>query len=301
MARIYNSYDKPFLLDEAKLRRIKSLIDEKYAELQLTPKYKFEVYTVGQRNYTYNDLDALLSLDNSKKERIKDLFLTCTHGDIESAKNEDKDRIEIHFHGGFNTSMCLIIRDENTKWANEVNAVLDEQIDRTVQIGVMTRISHQKWPIAVIILIAILLGSMFSSGKNSGKNSFTLEASDVTKLESILSDTSTTNQEKADDAILLFAQRALENANAENASLWHRMLSDWTTVFLLIPPAIIIISLLYVAFMCYPSAVYFWGDAKDWFKSIENRRRTVWSVIIVSTIMGILGNLFVVGLENLIR
>ena len=303
MARIFKSYEEPFVIDEAKLRRIKGILDDKLGAPETTLRYKFDINTISSRHYTFSDIDELFHLDNSNKERVQDVFLICTLVKDGAAPDEEKKEIEVHFHGDSETKMCLDIMHEQ-KMANELYSLLEEQVDRAKQSGLMSRISYlnRKWYGFVwalnILFVALLLYLLLRGSPN---NLPSLTPSDVGQVNNFLSNSSLTDSQKADRIILVLAERIAANYETQNRGIMQRLLTDWTTWFLISPPIIIGASLIYLIQVCYPSAVIIWGDAKDWFSALIGRRRAIWSLIIISIVMGVLGNLFVVGLERLTR
>ena len=46
---------------------------------------------------------------------------------------------------------------------------------------------------------------------------------------------------------------------------------------------------------CYPILVFAWGDCGDQYKTIQAKRSFIWGGIFLSLLVGVLGNLFVVG------
>ncbi len=63
------------------------------------------------------------------------------------------------------------------------------------------------------------------------------------------------------------------------------------------PFAIILVALAYLYLRCYPRAVFLWGDAEDWYASILNKRKLVWSTIVLTLLLGIVLDLFALAIN----
>jgi hypothetical protein len=69
-------------------------------------------------------------------------------------------------------------------------------------------------------------------------------------------------------------------------------------LFIMLPLLIILVCIGYLGERCYPSSVFLWGDYEEHYNKLVSKRKTIWNVIIVSLMIGILGNLFVFGLSS---
>jgi hypothetical protein len=65
-----------------------------------------------------------------------------------------------------------------------------------------------------------------------------------------------------------------------------------------VPLIIIVATLMYLINVCYPKYVFEWGDFGDYYQSLVKRRAILWSGIILSPVVGIIGNLFVYGVTT---
>jgi hypothetical protein len=70
---------------------------------------------------------------------------------------------------------------------------------------------------------------------------------------------------------------------------------------IVVPTLIVFAAFAYVYYKCYPLAAFLWGDAEDWYKKILSQRRLIWSSIIIALAVGILANLFLLGLRSYVR
>jgi hypothetical protein len=68
----------------------------------------------------------------------------------------------------------------------------------------------------------------------------------------------------------------------------------------LIPLVFIIIAFFYLILRCYPVTVFNWGDVNEWYENICRKRKTVWEVIMVAVIGGLLVNIAASGFVGLL-
>jgi predicted phosphatase len=76
-------------------------------------------------------------------------------------------------------------------------------------------------------------------------------------------------------------------------------LLSWRALFIALPVLVVIGALMYLAFVCYPRAVFAWGDMEQAYTEIVARRKTILTVVVVAVLVGIITNLFVLSLPPL--
>jgi len=62
------------------------------------------------------------------------------------------------------------------------------------------------------------------------------------------------------------------------------------------PFLIMLTALGYLYLRCYPGAIFLWGDAEEWYTAILNKRKFIWSTIVVALILGIVLDLFTLAI-----
>jgi hypothetical protein len=298
MTKIFRSREKPFQLDESKLRRIVSLTDSTFENYDIKLRHRFKVNTRGSRHYSFGDVEEVLSLDNSRKERIKDIYIHFT--DERSAEDDTVNRIEVHFHGDATPRTCLDVRNNNVRLANEINSILDEQVERTFQDGVMQRIAYQKWTIGLVAVIALIAVWLLLTILSTPSTGFNFDNNAINAIQSVLSNQTMPDENKAQQIVLVIAEYIVEVEQSQGIRFWQRATSDWTFSFVIIPPLIIVIAFIYMLYFCYPNAVYLWGDGQERYESLEGRRKAIWTMVIASILIGVIANLFVLGLDRFI-
>ena len=89
--------------------------------------------------------------------------------------------------------------------------------------------------------------------------------------------------------------------DADTSSILPKKYKDARILFVIVPILASFASVMYLYVKCYPPAIFSWGDAEEWYKTLLSRRKTVWSFLYGSLILGIVANLFVFGLTTLGR
>lgn len=73
------------------------------------------------------------------------------------------------------------------------------------------------------------------------------------------------------------------------------MLNETRTYLIGIPSLVALLSAFAAIFWFYPRNVFSWGDCGENYERIVERRKFIWYGVVLSLVIGVLGNLFVVG------
>jgi hypothetical protein len=122
-----------------------------------------------------------------------------------------------------------------------------------------------------------------------------LQSSDIDRLEKILTPGATlTEQQVREIATMQF--RNFLNDQRPDASIAPQGTKE--IIFLLVPPGVVIASALYLLLVCYPNALFLWGDWIGRYDALKQTRTLLWSIIIGTTIVAVLTNVFKEGLTS---
>ncbi len=69
-------------------------------------------------------------------------------------------------------------------------------------------------------------------------------------------------------------------------------------LLLLAPPIVVVALALYLVIVCYPNALFLWGDSIGRYETLKQTRTLLWSIIIGTTVVGVLTNVFREGLTS---
>lgn len=153
--QINKRYNFGYIVDEAKLRRIMSVLTQEFTKLNSKIHFSFETEHSSSTAIRITSLEELVSLDNSFKSPIKTLRIVCKE-EQEETKRESK--CEIFFDDpSIYASVDLSISSPNTEWAQNVNSLMDEQIERTLQRGFVPRLTsslgRRMFPLVAMIVM----------------------------------------------------------------------------------------------------------------------------------------------------
>jgi hypothetical protein len=294
------TFKSPFLLEKSKLTRLLEAVKARFEQAALPAHLLFQVQLRGQKLIQTASLDEVLAIDNSSKSRIEDLYVTC--GDTETSDTPRNHIITVDFDGSPPASIEVGVRGKDSAWVNETFAAIEEQVERTLQRSVLTRLSYSKALTSALLVgvflagIAIYVDLMYSHAPTKLTNNMWLTDQDLKELEPQLSNGNNLSADKTAD-ILSRQIRNVAKVRKEPPAIVP-MLVQRRTIFVLGPCLLVLTALGYLYFKCYPFAVFLWGDAEDWYKEIVTRRNIIWTGILIALAVGVLGNLFVLGLHG---
>jgi len=299
---IRRSYKIPFLVEKSKLGRLVTVVREKAAEVN-NIRERYEVHLSSRKLVETTALDEVLQLDNSERNRVERLtvvFEVIPTGEPDAA--EQRESISVDFDGRLPAEVEIVVRSDNTRWATEVFALAEEQVERVFQKEVMYKLANRRelFPLLVAFLAAALgmFTSMFAQDVHVPHlvGNMWLTETDMKELAPTLQDPRTP------DATGEVLRRQLRNIQAERerGSTIRRVLGSWRTWLLALPVFVAIPCFLYLLLRCYPGAVFSWGDEEGRFARLVSKRRLVWSVIIGFAVIEVLSNLFGVGLGGVL-
>jgi hypothetical protein len=95
MIHVHKEYQRAFLIEPTKLRRVVDKIHERLGDHQnSTLQDTFEVFFTGSRREEMSELDDVLALDNSRKQKITRLAITCLASSLEAVKPEHEVQVD---------------------------------------------------------------------------------------------------------------------------------------------------------------------------------------------------------------
>jgi len=296
-----HNYKEPFVLDESKLHRIQSVLEERFEELG---DYGVE-HTVRLRKgqtITASTLDEILRLDNPVSNPIVALVTSAWAGDRAASVDSDVRKALAHrvnaehfFQVEFSTfswsSIELRTRSSDSKWAHGLASALEEQVDRVVQKSWFAKLVTSELRKTIFALVMILgcffgiFGFVRLSTRPGLAQSMWLTSADIEALASL--------DEVDHREVLKIQLRNIREKPSELQSHWAA--PSWQLMAALLPIGVVIVSIIYLAARCYPSYVFAWGDMAEWYSHVLQKRRVLWITVILGSVIGLLSNLAVYG------
>ena len=291
-----NYQKSPFILTDRKLSRLVEVAKERFEKMVDVDTFieQYEVRFKDGKVLIIDTLENLLRLDNSQKNPVIDIQM---HFEIKSkGDSQDKHRVDIFFEGDRYYTVGVQGESEDLSWLQETVGGIEEQLERTIP---------RDWPYAInsasppffAALMAALLGvtlALSTAGTVSQKG--LLNISDSRKEElATLSSNSKSEGEKI-DFLFRYISATLETNNSPTKA--QLLLKNPRTYFIGIPILIALISAIAAIFFFYPRRVFAWGDCGEAYEKTIERRKFLWYGVLFALIIGIIGNLFVVGITS---
>ena len=299
MNGIRTTLESSFVVDKPKLNRLTNLIYEKFSELGHTAVEHHEVHFTSHRVFETNSLTEVLQLDNSRRNQVEKFMM---HFSVSSADGKSPlHEVNIEFDGRTPPDINLVVKSDNVKWASDVMAITEEQAERMLQRSFLYKWANSEgWiPGSVMLLLLLAFLFVFNPFKSMEiDNRFSLQKTmwltdgDLKELQEILATSSTLSSEKVGDVIA----RQIRNisANKKNVSLVTSSI-DWRSWLVALPFVVSAGCFVYLLINCYPPSAFLWGDEEEWYTNIISKRNTIWQLIVIGIVIGLISNLAVLG------
>ena len=299
--KVAKDYAKSFLLEPTKLRRIVDKAHERLSDHQCsTSRDLFEVFLSGKQHLELPDVESVLALENSRKNKILRLVMTCSAGRKGATLLEHEVQVDFgeEKKGASNSSEKVIVvrvRSESPGWPNRTLSELEEQVERT-------RLHHLQ-PILVLcgILISALVVIFFQLPIRAARplddpsRTTWLRENDLDYVEQLLSQ----DRPITDAEMREISTRQLRNMLEEQRPKQSLHTGRTRQILLIVIPLAIVVALgLVLLSTCYPHVVFLWGDEVDRYAGLLSRRKTLWSAIISVTVLGLLSKFFATGVDS---
>lgn len=292
--QINKRYNFGYIVDEAKLRRIMSVLTQEFTKLNSKIHFSFETEHSSSTAIRITSLEELVSLDNSFKSPIKTLRIVCKE-EQEETKRESK--CEIFFDDpSIYVSVDLSISSPNTEWAQNVNSLMDEQIERTLQRGFVPRLTsslgRRMFPLVAMIVIGFAMAMVSLSN-----------VTDVTALRAMMwlteADIKEFSQMATIDTDALIKRQLRNISHLPESGQISKWFKDWRFYASTSPLLIVSGCLAYLFYFCYPPTVFNWGDMGERYSALVNRRKLLWSTVVFGTLIGLITNIAVYGFVDM--
>lgn len=278
-----------FVVTDRKLSRIVEVAKERLDRVK-TDQERHERYEVGfldQKELRVESLENILSLDNSNKNPITSILATFEL----KADDETVHGIKIGFSSKdrFGESIFVSAISEDLGWLQETMGAIEEQLDRTIPNDFAYSINKRSATF-VVMLVAMLL-AVFTSLFAPKAGQFKVPQNRIEELMA-LSSTAKTEAEKTEFVFRYLSATLERDTTTETVT---RLAKDYRTYLVGIPTIVGLLSALAAIFWYYPRNVFAWGDCGETYERTIERRKFLWYGVVLSLVIGVLGNLFVVG------
>jgi hypothetical protein len=230
---------------------------------------------------------------------VERLIIRCKAGS--TPDDEPIHIVEVDFDGHRPVDVTIKVSSDDSRVASEVMSVAEEQVERMLERGLVYQLfgNRELAPLAIAVTVMVIgaLTAIVPLSKVDSQISKTmwLTPTDLGEIELMLRGSRTLPPEQSNDILI----RQLRNVIAQQNTSPFSFLRDWRIIVALLP-VVIVIGAFIVLGSCYPSAVFLWGDAEEWYRKILARRGWLWNVVIGTLVLGVIANLAVFALGSLI-
>ncbi len=284
--------DRPFILTDRKLSRIVEVAKDRLERVEVQGKYT-EQHEVKFRNGKVVRIDSLrniLALDNSKKNPISSLFLTFEINDEDNILH----KIEIAFNCSelYRHRIWVEGESKDLGWLQETVDAIEEQVERTIPNDMAYVIKRRASVLSIIALLSFFitfLSLLSILPKNSGN--LGLSKNQISNLASL----SSSAKAETDKIDFMFQYLSMTLEKDKTSEPYILILKNYKTYLMGIPILLGMFSAIVAVLFFYPNNIFAWGDCGESYDATVARRKIIWYGVVLALVIGVLGNLFVVG------
>lgn len=292
VVRVYPN--KAFVLTARKLGRIVEVARERIEKVRngLPVFEQFTVTFANSKEATLGRIEDVLALDNGVKNGIVEIryLIWVEQGEFKIHW------VEIHYNAASSNRPVRIAAGSNDMpWVGEALGAVEEQVDRTVQsgLGSTTKLSPDILFLGVMApMAAITLLSAVFSNERRPSAPLGLSAETVGKLGENAKALST-DSEKIN---FIYNYLAATLVTPETKpSIFAQYAFDYRTYLIGIPLAVALVAAVAAVRWFSPRRVFVWGDYEEHYNKLVERRKFLWYGVVGALVIGVLGNIFMLG------
>lgn len=293
---------RQFCLTERKYARVIEIAKERIGKVagNSSVSERFEVTFAGSRDISLNAITEVFALDNSVKNPITRLRFTANI----QLSEEESSSIDIDFNGSdFDSGITIAAVSDNLSWLQETVGALEEQVDRTIQNEFFSKLNSPQGlvnSLITVFMLMIMMPMMYFTVtaevdvglRGLGMNITSAEAKELVAASKIIK----TDSEKLDFTFQVI-KKTIE-PKAAKPSEFRKYVAEPKHWLIGLPILVALIAVIVAILKFYPSYVFAWGDVKEHYEKLLERRKFIWYGVIASLVIGVLGNFFVLGLTT---
>ncbi len=217
------------------------------------------------------------------------------------AAKESAGGVSIHYDRDRKSNVSITVGGPTAKWATEVFAEVAEQVERTFSTNWIHRylLGQPHAGIDVLTMVAVTMSMVMVIFTVFNRSVVTRQHEPSSLLQCALA--AKTSEEKLQ---VIFDKTVNDLADAvrqqqANPIVDLAVLLSWRALFMALPVLVVAGAVVYLASVCYPWGVFAWGDWEQEYSEIVSRRKSIWTVVVVAVLVGIISNLFVLNLPGM--
>jgi hypothetical protein len=312
---VKNYFTSEFVLDKPKLTRMLNILEDRFKEAELAFTPLFEVTHANGKELKLTSLEDLFALDNPVNNPITELKISAiaiqlpTTDDIVNYLKEEESRlmqIYIRYDSDQVRNIHLSVKAQKSpKLSNQIFAELEEQIERSFARNWVYK--YLKGPtgsllssiLGILFMMFVLIFSIYLIADKPNP-SFKSDSAEVQRLLEQSKNAKTTEDKV--NFIFDIQTKQLEELNKPQSEPMHlSWILNLRNFAIILPLLIIIGCFAYLLKNCYPRAVFLWGDYETHYNDLMSKKKGVWTVVVLSLLFEVVGNLFVYGVSDYMK
>nr|MDA8404692.1 hypothetical protein [Desulfobacteraceae bacterium] len=222
-----------FVLDRPKLSRILTILDTRFKEVIDKPFVNYDTMLANGKAISAPEIESILAHDNSVKNPIDNLSI------LYKDKEQDAEHVCKLVFDRDDSDIMMQIRSPNGRFANELYAEIEEQIERTQVHKTIYSLkegsAYRMVAVAILTVLSVIVAAFSPSMKNLQSNNF-LKDQDLKQLSALAS----TATDQAGKANFIYEMHRLQLTNTEKASAKaFPVRADLRLAFVLVPSLIL--------------------------------------------------------------
>jgi len=249
-------------------------------------------------------LEEVLKLENSRQHTIVRLVITSSASTQGEHRPEHEVQVDFDSKAVSRSStgqtskepkILIIVRSDSPGWASRTLSDVEEQVERTRFEDIGQRGALVAIVVLLLLLLLALVGGPFLPSSPTSERTMWLREADIDRLEEMLSPGAVLTEEQVREITTMQLRNVL---NDERPKV-HLKVRSWKEIsFVFIPLVAIVASAMYLLLVCYPKALFLWGDAAGRYETLKQTRTLLWSIIIGTVFVAVLTNVFKEGLTS---
>lgn len=292
---VFRTYpQKSFNLTARKLVRIAEVAKQRVEKIAggRPVLEKVSVAFKNSKKITLASVESALGLDNVVKNRIVGLEYT-----VDGASDDGEvHSISVEFDAASGLPPVRVSAfSSDLPWMDEALGAVEEQVERTLESGFGSGMSNALEiagfaTMGVGLFAATIVG--WAQSQRAGKT--LLPAEGVSELAEMAKGVSTESEKL--DFVFQYLVKSLKQPPSPT-SMFLEYASDYRTYMIGVPLLVALIAAFAAIFWCSPKRVFVWGDYEEHYNKLIDRRKLLWYGVVIALAVGVLGNLFMLGIS----
>lgn len=289
---VRNYRNRSFVLTARKLGRIVEVSKERIEKVRngLPVVERFSVTFANSKDATLSRIEDVLALDNGVNNRIIEVKYS-----ISAEQGEDKPHWIVIDYDAASSSLPvqIAVASNDLPWIEEAIGAIEEQVDRTLQSDLSY--ATRGFPDFAFFLGVMAFAATSALFFNERKSTTPLGLSpDLTTKLADTARAASTDSEKT-DFVYRYLAATLEVPPGK-PSVFAQYASDYRTYLIGVPLTVALIAAFAAIRWFSPRRVFVWGDYEEHYNKLVERRKFLWYGVVGALVIGVLGNLFMLGL-----